>query len=799
MRFILLLTLLCSGFWAMAQSCDFTLNGTVIDLHDGTPLSGATVIVAGTEEAVLTDFDGSFTLGGLCDETYSLQISHPECSTRGFSVRVNENTTRTFRLEHHLESLDEVMITAQGYRTKVETLAENTIDLETIERQSNASLGDVLNTLSGVSTFSTGNAVVKPVINGLHSSRVTIINNGVRMEDQEWGAEHAPNIDVNTANSISVLKGASALQYSGDAIGGIVIAEPRAVPLSDSLFGKTIASFSSNGRGGSLTSQLTKSSGDGWFTTLQGSLKRYGDFEAPGYVLSNTGLSERAISLRVGLNKISYGFEGYYSFFSNTIGILRASHLGGAGDQVAAIESDEPLVIEPFTYEIDRPKQEVTHHTARFSGFKQIEGFGKIDAQYNFQYNQRFEFDIRRGDDADKPSVDLQLTTHRADVNMLWNERENTSVKAGITGMWQNNFADPDTGVRRLIPDYDEYNLGVYAIGEYEVSPQWTLELGGRFDYTFMDVDKFYRTSFWEARGYDEEFPELVVGEFGNQILTNPQLTFNNLSATAGTAYRFGNGLSILANYSFASRAPNPSELFSEGLHHSASRIELGDLRFTSEQAQKITLTLQRTSVGITFAVNPYVNFIEDFILIEPTGIRQTIRGNFQVWEYRQTAARLVGLDVDAQTGLTDWLDYQFQFSIVKGNDVDRERPLINMPPPRLRNGVSGSFLKEGQLRLGLQSEYVFRQNEFPNNNFEVFLPEQENDVLVDISTPPDAYHLIHFNGSYAFSIGSNSTAQVGLDVMNVFNTEYRDYLNRLRFYADDQGRNILLSLKINY
>ncbi len=799
MRFICMLSLILSGYWAMAQTCDYTLNGTVIDLHDGSPLSGATVIVAGTEEAVLTDLDGTFSFDNLCEETYSLQISHPECATRGFSVRMTGNTERTFRLEHHLESLDEVMVTARVYRTKVETLAENTIELETIEGQSNASLGDVLNTLSGVSTLTTGNAVVKPVINGLHSSRVTIINNGVRMEDQEWGAEHAPNIDVNTANSISVLKGASALQYSGDAIGGIVISEPKTMPIKDSLFGKTIASFSSNGRGGSLTSQLTKSSGDGWFASLQGSLKRYGDFEAPDYELSNTGLSEQAVSFRGGLNKISYGLEGYYSFFASKLGILRASHLGGASDQVTAIESEVPQIIEPFTYEIERPRQEVTHHTARVSGFKKLEGFGKIDAQYNFQYNQRFEFDIRRGDDANKPSVDLQLTTHRADVNMLWNEQQYMSVKAGITGMWQNNFADPNTGVRRLIPDYDEYNLGVYAIGEYEASAQWTFELGGRFDYTFMDVDKFYRTSFWEARGYDEEFPELVVGEFGNQILTNPQLTFNNVSATAGAAYRIGNGMSLLANYAFASRAPNPSELFSEGLHHSASRIELGDLRFNSEQAQKITLTLQRTAGRLTFSVNPYANFIEDFILIEPTGIRQTLRGNFQVWEYRQTAARLLGLDLDAQIAVTNWLDYQFQFSLVKGTDTDLDRPLINMPPARLRNGFSGSFLKNNKLRLGLQSEYVFRQNEFPNNNFEVFLPEQDSNVLVDISTPPDAYHLIHFNGSYAFSMGAGTTGEVGLDVTNLFNTEYRDYLNRLRYYADDQGRNVLLSLKINY
>ena len=75
MRFICMLSLMLSGYWAMAQTCDYTLNGTVIDLHDGSPLSGATVIVAGTEEAVLTDLDGTFSFETLCEETYSLQIS----------------------------------------------------------------------------------------------------------------------------------------------------------------------------------------------------------------------------------------------------------------------------------------------------------------------------------------------------------------------------------------------------------------------------------------------------------------------------------------------------------------------------------------------------------------------------------------------------------------------------------------------------------------------------------------------------------------------------------------------------
>jgi iron complex outermembrane receptor protein len=37
------------------------------------------------------------------------------------------------------------------------------------------------------------------------------------------------------------------------------------------------------------------------------------------------------------------------------------------------------------------------------------------------------------------------------------------------------------------------------------------------------------------------------------------------------------------------------------------------------------------------------------------------------------------------------------------------------------------------------------------------------------------------------------------LAVSNLLNTNYRDYLNRQRFFADDLGRNFTLQLKLNY
>ena len=799
MRNFAFLTLLFSSITLLSQNCNNSLSGLVTDIHDGQLLTGVTLIVAETGQAVQTNLDGTYSFTNLCNATYYIQVSHPYCLTKGFTVKVSGDTKKSFKLEHHLEELNQITIEGKAYADKSKTLLEHTINKDELERFSSGSVGDALKSLSGVSALNTGSTVVKPLIHGLHSSRVAIINNGVRMEDQEWGAEHAPNIDINSVSNLSVIKGAGALQYSGDAVGGVIIAETSKVPVKDSLYGKSLMTSTTNGRGFSLNSKLTKSYKNGWYTTLQGTLKRFGDFEAPDYVLSNTGMDERNGSIKVGFNRFDYGFEGYYSHFKNEIGILSASHLGGAKDQVRAISSDKPLIIKDFTYAIKAPRQDVTHHLATVKGFKRFENFGKLNFQYDFQRNNRLEFDIRRGDDKDKPASDLELVTHTILVDIESRLNDQILLKSGLMTKYQHNFANPSTGVRRLIPDYEMYDLGLYFIIDYQLNDHLLLEAGGRYDYSHMDVFKFYKTSFWESRNYNQRFSEIVVEDLGTQILTNPQPKFNNGSGTLGATYTFGEDYKLFFNYSVASRAPNPSELFSEGLHHSASRIEQGDLSFKSEIAHKVALTLQSDSDQFSFNINPYINTISDFIVNEPTEIRQTLRGNFQVWEYRQTNAQLLGVDVDASYTFAENYRINSQFSLVKGYDRTLNTPLIGMPPVNISNEIVYQNSSFSSIRLALQSSYNFKQNNYPNTNFEVYIPETETLQEVDVSSTPEAYHLLDFSSSIDINLNQASKLTVGLRITNVLDTSYRNYLNRLRYYADDLGRNFLLNLKINY
>ena len=434
MRLFALLLLLCCSMQSYSQDCNNTLYGSLLDIHDGSVLTGATVIVAQTGVGVLTDLDGNFVISNLCSATYQLQISHPSCSTKAFSVLIKDDTQKTFKLEHHLESLNEIIVSGKKTNRATKSIYENLVDQQTITTFSSGSLGDALNSISGVSSLNTGNTVVKPMINGLHSSRVLIINNGVQMQDQEWGAEHAPSIDINAVGTLKVIKGAGALQYGGNAIGGVVITSAPKVPLLDSLYGKTILSGSSNGLGGTVSSSLTRSNQNGLYTAFQGSLKRYGDFNAPNYNLSNTGVFERNIAATIGFNRIDYGVEAYYSLFKNEIGILRASHIGGAEDQVQAIASPVPSIINDFTYNIDAPRQDVTHHLARIKGFKNIENIGLISLQYDYQQNNRLEFDVRRGSNKDKASVDLVLDTQTLTIDVASDISEKLTTKTSATG-----------------------------------------------------------------------------------------------------------------------------------------------------------------------------------------------------------------------------------------------------------------------------------------------------------------------------------------------------------------------------
>ncbi len=794
--YLFVFAIFCSSI-IYAQDCNSILLGEIVDFHDNSPLSGATISITGKNVSTVSGENGKFSFKNLCDGVLELEISHPECTTKFHVVTVSGDTYSEIRLEHHLEELKEVKVVGNVPKN-TNSGQENTLSQKDVERNSGNSLGDALKKISGVSTLNTGGNIVKPVIQGLNGSRILILNNNVRMQDMEWGEEHAPNVDVNANQNISVIKGAAAIEYGGDAIGGVIVLEPLPIIRTDSLFGKTQLNIFSNGRGGNITSSITKSFESGLYIKAQGSYKKLGDLEAPDYLLSNTGIRESGFSLNIGKRDFVQGWEGYYSYFNSEIGILRASHIGNVDDLILSINSQTPSIVNDFTYNITHPNQEVSHHLAKLNYYRRFEGFGKWTVQYDFQKNRRFEYDIRVGDDADKASLDLQLTTHSVLSNLKLDAKQGLDVKVGVMGRFQSNFANPDTGVRRLIPDYDKYDFGLFAIGSYELNTDWTLDAGARYDFSRIDAKKFYRESRWQERSYDLDFADIVLKDLGTQLLTNPVFDYHNFSGTAGFHYEINQKDHLRFNYAFSQRAPNPSELFSDGLHHSAARIELGDLRIKSETSSKLSASLERNTDKWGYTLAPYLNNINDFILLEPTGVEFTIRGAFPVWSYRQTNAVLVGIDASLYNNWSSQIRTDHKFAWVKGTDKEKDTPLINIPAANFTNSISYTNPKWNNFLVSLESQFVFEQTRFPPN-IEVFSPQQQENVVLDINTPPDAYHLLSLNTEASFTLKKPNDLTVGLSATNLLNTKYRDYLNRQRYFVDDMGRNISLRLIFNY
>ncbi len=750
------------------------------------------------QKIISSDSSGNYSADNLGSKKIKINISYIGYHSIDTIIDLKSNLKLDFKLRLNTTHLHEVVIQQQP-NSIIKSISDQQLKTATIEKYSNQTLGDALKEIAGVSSLKTGNSVVKPIINGLYGSRVPIFNNNVRLEDQQWGSEHAPNFDINAAGKITVIKGASGLQYSGDAIGGLVIIEPITTK-KDTLFGKTIVNFDTNGRGGSVSSSLHKGNNHGFSWNALGTFKYIGDKHAADYVLSNTGNREGDFSGDIKFNAEKYNITAFYSYYKATIGILSASHTGSVNDLYFSINNKVPVIINDFTYAINNPKQDVTHQIAKVNFNYDFDESTSIFVQYAFQFNKRLEYDVRRGDYNNRAALDLDLKTNTINIDYKKNVHD-WNLKSGISAVAQNNFANPATGIRPLIPNYDKIDFGAYGIVNYNFSDTFSVDGGLRYDFSKIDATKFYQKSRWDERGYNEEFQDFIVSDFSTQWLTKPSFTFHNVSASVGFHKKMENNWQLYANISFASRNPNPSEFFSDGLHHSTGMIELGDLSLNKEQSTKLSVTIKKNYTRFSFEINPYINSIQDYIFLRPFGFETTIRGAFPVWEYEQTNARLVGIDFQTHWDITNQWQHSFALAYVNGYDQSKNEPLIDMPPLNMNNKISFSKKEWHELILELKSEFVVEQKRFPNNNFTTFIVEDNElvEVEVDISTPPPAYHLLHFYSEMKFNTFKKATTIVAFSVQNIFNVAYRDYLNRQRYFADEVGRSFQIQLKFNY
>ncbi|GAB4397583.1 MAG: TonB-dependent receptor [Microscillaceae bacterium] len=764
----------------MAQTpsdCHFIIQGFVQDARHQ-PLPGVSVYIPSLKRGLVSDEQGAYRFEHLCPGRYVLVFQYVGYQTKSMEIEAcqsDEAPHTDLTLADDAIHLEEITISEKALSASDLQLQKTQV-LQGVDlaRQQGKNLGQILQNLPGVSVLQTGAGIAKPVIQGLHSQRIMILNNGIRLEGQQWGVEHAPEIDPFLAQDITVIKGSATVEYGVDALAGAILVNPPPLPEAGQWQGKMFLSGQSNNWGGaiagSLAHRLAQIPGLGF--RIQGSGRYAGDTQAPDYVLSNTGLREHSFSTELAYKQENWGASVFFSQFNTEIGILAAAHIGNTTDLFRAIESGQPAIVRDFTYTIGNPRQQVAHNLLKTAAFWKISPQTRLDFQYGLQNNQRDEFDIRRGGRSERPAIRIRLLTQTADLSLRLAHHTHWQGKFGLQGFWQDNFNDVTaTGTARLIPDFDRYGASVFALERFSKG-RWEWEGGIRYDFVFL-----------RSYLFDEE-----------DALIRDERRFHNYSLSTGGAFRPNENWILRAHLGYARRNPWVNELYSEGLHHGAAAIEEGNPALKPEGSLKLALSAEWQNDTWQLLLNPYWHHFQDFIFMEAREIRLTIRGAFPVFAYTQSAADFVGLDATLRYKPLPSISIQTDMAYLHSTSG-----LLWINPSRFKHSFrftpsgKGKFFRE--LYAGLALVQVLRQR---------FAPEAVEDVAnipanpqnaFDFAAAPPGYVLLNLEAGFQIPF-KKQALRLGLEIENMLNTNYRDYLNRYRYFADDVGRNFNLRLQ---
>ena len=92
-------------------------------------------------------------------------------------------------------------------------------------------LAETLNSIPGVSNSSFGPSAGRPMIRGMDSDRIKILQNGVNnLDASNLSFDHGVSIDPLIIEQIDVIRGPATLLYGGGAVGGVVNAIDHRIP-----------------------------------------------------------------------------------------------------------------------------------------------------------------------------------------------------------------------------------------------------------------------------------------------------------------------------------------------------------------------------------------------------------------------------------------------------------------------------------------------------------------------------------------------------------------------------------------
>ena len=704
----------------------------------------ADVYFPDSKTSTSTDKDGYFSIN-TNNESVFTQISCVGYTTFLETITLQKDTVIYLELSH--QDLQEVVIS--GNRSKLQ--GENVLNVEKISLLNNPELPGIslsrqLTNLAGISNFSTGAGIGKPVIRGMSGNRIAVFSQGVRIENQQWGDEHGLGVDENGYEQVEIIKGPASLLYGSDALGGVVYFTDERYAKNNSTESVINSEYHSNTNGWRNTGAF-KVSKNQWHWNLFGGYDTYEDYK------DGNGNDVYNSRFHTGNFKTSLGYTGEKYITSLKYSFLNEQY--GLSDTI-----ETPLIQSTGKRRLDYPYQNLTTHLISSENTFLLEKESKLKVDLGYIFNNRKEIESSAEDG--KANLNMNLGTFSYNARWYspqWHNR--WSIIAGSQGMYQTNL---NKGSERLIPDAVTVDAGLFVTSDYYYTKKSYWQIGIRTDNRHINSQSYGNE---EGSGYFPEFSK----------------NYTAFIFSTGVYHQLTKSLSLRGNLSSGYRAPTMFELLSDGIHEGTNRFEIGNTALKIENSYQTDISLNYTTRHLELFFNPYLNFIRNYIYLQPTG---EILENLPVYHYVQDNSYLYG----GEAGFHfhphpwDWLHFSGTYSNTFGQDT-KHNHLPLMPSQKLNFTVRASFPGEKALQtfsVYLQEQYSFAQN-----------------LAALYETPTPAYNLVNIGLTFDLNIDKQKII-FNLVADNIFNEVYYDHLSRYKQYGIyDMGRDISLKLSLPF
>lgn len=772
-----------------------SLAGKVIS-STGQPLIGATITLMPDKLTRLSADDGTFVFNQVAKGKKELQISFVgyKSVTRPLIIKSESILLGDLILEAEDAQLKEVIIKddyAQRRRQQV-TLNIDVVSPEYLRRNLGGSLMQSLEKLPGVKTIGIGSGGSKPLLRGLGFNQVVVVENGVRHEGQQWGADHALEIDQFAAGRVEIIKGPAAFLYGSEAIGGAVDIMPPAVPSAGSAGGAVdLTAKSNNGLyGGSFNLYGRK---ERLFADARVTWLKYGDYRVPvdsifvydygvplyRYRLRNTAGKEQNLHLRAGW--LTASFESVF-YFSNTYsksGFFANAH----GLEPRRVDLD---LHDRSSRDIQLPFQQVSH-TKLMNRTEFRYGQNRLNITLGYQHNFRQEYSqyVNHGymPPAYPSGQSAPETLERQYDKTVYSVNIKNEVLAGrhaltmgASGEHQHNTIG---GWGFLIPAFSQSSAGAYVLDKIMVSDRLLLQGAIRYDLGSIDIKE-----------YEDWFTSQP--EAGHETyLTRAEAmrrTFNNVNWSAGLHYTPGQFF-LKFNTGSGFRIPIAKELAANGVNYHYFRYEKGNASLSAEKSYQLDLGVGVNNQRFLVQLSPYFNYFTNYIYLNPTAQHDYFYGaGNQVFTYAQSRVMRYGSELQVsyhfckswKAGLAAEYLYSRQLSGAK-----RGYGLPFAPPPAALMSLSYG----PKWNKGLTDPYFTIECRLSAGQYRIVPPER----------PTPAYQVLNFSAGGSLRTG-RQLISISLQVQNMLNTRY---LNHTSFYRliglPEAGRNVILAVKVPF